>query len=355
MSVALGTSSVVLFLLGTGVLFASSNGQPTTQLSVATSALRSTTAQTPVVRILPATRHSRQTPGMPSQSSFQQQVGPRYAAIDEPTLDLTSRQSPVSALSTAFWAAPVVLVISWLMHRRSPKAIAMATVTSPPTVTDDTYSFAALKEEVPKGTRKLVNVKGANILIFWYRNELFAIENRSPAEGAFNQGFETARFTQDFGILCPSTDTEFSLRNGEVSNWLPNNSVMRFLTPPCPPLEVFPVKVENEEVKVAVSEAQRDYFDGGANSSFERNNVFGIEPRMYLEDGTYVDDSGNTKTKVDPATIVITTVAVAVIAVAGTATCLYVESIPALAAFWAVGFGITAKTVWDYTQDEEES
>lgn len=108
-------------------------------------------------------------------------------------------------------------------------------------------------------------------------------------------------------------------------------------------------------ILIAVSEAQRDYFDGGANSSFERNNVFGIEPRMYLEDGTYVDDSGNTKTKVDPATIVITTVAVAVIAVAGTATCLYVESIPALAAFWAVGFGITAKTVWDYTQDEEES
>uniref|UniRef100_A0A6U7XK26 Rieske domain-containing protein n=1 Tax=Eutreptiella gymnastica TaxID=73025 RepID=A0A6U7XK26_9EUGL len=353
MSVALGTSSVVLFLLGTGVLFSSSNGQPTTHLSVATSTLQSTTAQAAGARILPTTRHSQQAPSTTSQSRFHQQAGHRFATVDTPALDLTSHQSFVSALSTAFWAAPVVMVISWLMHRRSSKAIAMATVTSTPTVTDDKYSFAALKEEVPKGTRKLVNINGANILIFWYRNELFAIENRSPAEGAFNQGFETARFTQDFGILCPSTESEFSLRNGEVQNWLPNNSVLRFLTPPCPPLEVFPVKVEDGEVKVAVPEAQRDYFDGGATSSFERNNVFGIEPRMYLEDGTYVDESGNTKTKVDPATIVISTVAVAVIAVAGTATCLYLESIPALAAFWLVGFGITAKTVWDYTQEEQ--
>ena len=48
---------------------------------------------------------------------------------------------------------------------------------------DGEYKFATMLEEIPKGTRKLVRLQGANILIFWYRNELYAIENRSPAEG----------------------------------------------------------------------------------------------------------------------------------------------------------------------------
>ena len=174
--------------------------------------------------------------------------------------------------------------------------------------------------------------------------------------GAFNQGFEQARFTQNYGILCPSTETEFNMKTGEVMTWLPNNAVLRLLTPPCPPLEVFPVKVEQGEVRVAVPDGgERAYFDGGATSSFERNNVFGIEPRMYLEDGTYIDDDGVTQSQLDPGIIVVTTLAVAIVAVAGTAVCLYIESIPALAAFWIVGFAIVGKQVLDYSdlgQDE---
>jgi nitrite reductase/ring-hydroxylating ferredoxin subunit len=255
-------------------------------------------------------------------------------------------------------ALPIILLMSaWVWSRKCAK-VAMAATTGEATAVaeDGEYKFATMLEEIPKGTRKLVRLQGANILIFWYRNELYAIENRSPAEGAFNQGFEQARFTQNYGILCPSTETEFNMKTGEVMTWLPNNAVLRLLTPPCPPLEVFPVKVEQGEVRVAVPDGgERAYFDGGATSSFERNNVFGIEPRMYLEDGTYIDDDGVTQSQLDPGIIVVTTLAVAIVAVAGTAVCLYIESIPALAAFWIVGFAIVGKQVLDYSdlgQDE---
>eukprot|EP00882_Tetradesmus_deserticola_P026856 GHRQ01029668.1.p2 GENE.GHRQ01029668.1~~GHRQ01029668.1.p2 ORF type:complete len:100 (+),score=3.44 GHRQ01029668.1:405-704(+) len=32
--------------------------------------------------------------------------------------------------------------------------------------------------------------------MFWYRNNIYAIEARSPAEGAYSEGFIKAKFTQ---------------------------------------------------------------------------------------------------------------------------------------------------------------
>jgi hypothetical protein len=66
---------------------------------------------------------------------------------------------------------------------------------------------------------------------------------------------------------------------------------------------------------------------GGSASSLENNNVFGIEPQMYLTTGEQLDDSSGAVGKLDPATLAVTTVAVAIIAVAGTATCLYYENL----------------------------
>ncbi len=34
------------------------------------------------------------------------------------------------------------------------------------------------------------------MLMFWYRNQIYAIEGRSPAEGAYSEGFIRAKFTQ---------------------------------------------------------------------------------------------------------------------------------------------------------------
>ena len=49
---------------------------------------------------------------------------------------------------------------------------------------------------LPAGTRKEFDVDGTDVLVFWYRNQLYCIESRSPAEGAYSEGFIKAKFTQ---------------------------------------------------------------------------------------------------------------------------------------------------------------
>jgi nitrite reductase/ring-hydroxylating ferredoxin subunit len=53
-----------------------------------------------------------------------------------------------------------------------------------------------LPEELPKGVRKEVEVDGKQVLLFWYRNQIYCTESRSPAEGAYSEGFIKAKFTQ---------------------------------------------------------------------------------------------------------------------------------------------------------------
>ena len=62
---------------------------------------------------------------------------------------------------------------------------------------------------------------GKSILIFWYKDSVVCIESRSPAEGAFSEGFTNARLTQDGCIVCPSTASTFDLRTGEIKSWYP--------------------------------------------------------------------------------------------------------------------------------------
>ena len=54
----------------------------------------------------------------------------------------------------------------------------------------------ALTRVAGAGSRKVVSALGKSALLFWYRDALYATEPRSPAEGAYSQGFLTARFTQ---------------------------------------------------------------------------------------------------------------------------------------------------------------
>jgi hypothetical protein len=46
-------------------------------------------------------------------------------------------------------------------------------------------------------------VSGRNLLLFWYRNEIYCIESRSPAEGAYSSGFIASKFTQVRWLLPP--------------------------------------------------------------------------------------------------------------------------------------------------------
>ena len=93
-------------------------------------------------------------------------------------------------------------------------------------------------ENLPKGVRKEVNVGDISVLLFWYRNQIYAISARSPAEGAYSEGFIKAKFTQDYGIICPTSGSVFSLKDGSVLEWFPNNPVLRAIQPKPSPLPV---------------------------------------------------------------------------------------------------------------------
>lgn len=49
---------------------------------------------------------------------------------------------------------------------------------------------------LPKGERRVILQDGEAILLMWFKDEIFAIENRSPAEGAFSEGLLNAKLTQ---------------------------------------------------------------------------------------------------------------------------------------------------------------
>ena len=56
---------------------------------------------------------------------------------------------------------------------------------------------AALCPSFPgTGTRRTVAAGGKAALLFWYRDAVYAVEPRSPAEGAYSEGFAEARLTQ---------------------------------------------------------------------------------------------------------------------------------------------------------------
>lgn len=48
---------------------------------------------------------------------------------------------------------------------------------------------------LPKGERRLVRQDGETVLLLWYKNDVYAIENQSPAEGAYSEGLVNARLT----------------------------------------------------------------------------------------------------------------------------------------------------------------
>lgn len=62
---------------------------------------------------------------------------------------------------------------------------------------------------LPKGERRVIIQDGETILLLWYKDEVFAIENKSPAEGAYSEGLLNAKLTQ-VSYLCQSPLPPFS-------------------------------------------------------------------------------------------------------------------------------------------------
>ena len=219
----------------------------------------------------------------------------------------------------------------------------------------DTFSKICDFEDLPRGDRRKVDALGKSILIFWYKDSVVCIESRSPAEGAFSEGFTNARLTQDGCIVCPSTASTFDLRTGEIKSWYPENPVLRRLTPieTCRPMEVFPVLARADGIFVDVKNGSLgpDFraatTSGGSDTSLENNNVYAVEPRMYVQgengEEVAVDDVGSDMGKMDPGTLAISIAGVAALALGGSAVCVFYENYFALGALWLVGFGLAAK------------
>ena len=49
---------------------------------------------------------------------------------------------------------------------------------------------------LPRGERRVIIQERETILLLWYKDEVFAIENTSPAEGAYSEGLINAKLTK---------------------------------------------------------------------------------------------------------------------------------------------------------------
>jgi len=144
---------------------------------------------------------------------------------------------------------------------------------------------------LPKGERRVIIQEGETILLLWYKDEVFAIENRSPAEGAYSEGLLNAKLTQDGCIVCPTTDSTFDLRTGAIKEWYPKNPVLRVLTPALRDLFVFPVKTDDENIYISIkggpiADASAEIvFSGKAQPGITASDVNVDEVRMVVDEG----------------------------------------------------------------------
>ena len=88
----------------------------------------------------------------------------------------------------------------------------MAAEVSAPAAADSSvwvpvFSF----DDLPRGERRLVRQGADTVLVLWYRNEICAVENSSPAEGAYSEGLFNARLTQVRGCSFSVKFVDLSL------------------------------------------------------------------------------------------------------------------------------------------------
>jgi nitrite reductase/ring-hydroxylating ferredoxin subunit len=272
----------------------------------------------------------------------------------------SSSSSSSVALSSTFQSKNQIITQKKRAHAIIVRAEGEEGGSASKTQVPESYIKLLSLSDLPRGDRKKIDALGKSVLLFWYRDSICAIESRSPSEGAYSEGFERARLTQDACIECPTTKTTFDLKTGEIKSWYPDNPVLAKLTPQetCRNMEVFPVVVaeEDDAIYVGVKDGSlgpgfvSQSFKGGSDTSLENNNVFGIEPRMYTDDGQILEDASSSgSSKLDPGTVAVSIAGVAALAVGGTATCLYFENYVLLGIFWIVGFAAAAKVALDVT------
>ncbi|KAL3702034.1 hypothetical protein R1sor_020056 [Riccia sorocarpa] len=142
---------------------------------------------------------------------------------------------------------------------------------------------------LPKGERRLIRQDGENVLLLWYKDDVYALENNSPAEGAYSEGMFNAKLTAEGCIVCPSTESQFDLKTGEIKDWYPTNPILAFLTKPTRILDVYPVKVDADYVYINMKRASTGQsaeivFGGQIQAGKTATDVNVEETRMVVDE-----------------------------------------------------------------------
>ncbi|KAJ8759505.1 hypothetical protein K2173_007121 [Erythroxylum novogranatense] len=200
---------------------------------------------------------------------------------------------PVSTLSINSHSVP-----PWTLKARRPQVSCKATEVSmtdkdrsqPSDGGGENWIPVVPLTALPKGERRVIIQDGETILLLWYKDDIFAIENRSPAEGAYTEGLLNAKLTQDGCIVCPTTDSTFDLRTGAIKEWYPKNPVLRVLTPALRTLYVYPVKYDQENIYISMrgtvkSDASAEIvFSGKAQPGVTASDVNVDEVKMMVDE-----------------------------------------------------------------------
>lgn len=100
---------------------------------------------------------------------------------------------------------------------------------------------------------------------------------------------------------------------------------------------------------------------GGADTSLENNNVFAVQPAVYVEGSeaarAVAAETGTAADAGGLSTALTFTVAISafgIVATAGTATALFYEDFILLGAFWAFMLAVGGFFVFQYSQQRKE-
>ncbi|KAG6548508.1 hypothetical protein Mapa_009996 [Marchantia paleacea] len=160
---------------------------------------------------------------------------------------------------------------------------------SPPPADGGSWVPVIPTSALPKGERRLIRQDGENVLLLWYKDDVYAVENTSPAEGAYSEGMFNAKLTPDGCIVCPSTESTFDLKTGEIKDWYPTNPVLALLTKPTRILDVYPVRLDAEYIYINMrrqntGEAAEIVFGGQTQAGRTATDVNVDEIKMVVDE-----------------------------------------------------------------------
>ena len=120
---------------------------------------------------------------------------------------------------------------------RYARIVAIAKTSDWENMSDTVFTAVATMDEVPQGSKKLVQVNGTEVLLCHTQDRVFAVENLcSHAEEKLDCGRMRAGW-----IACPIHGARFDLATGQPMN-----------PPANQPIQTFAVRITGDTIEVAV-------------------------------------------------------------------------------------------------------